>query len=112
MLMETKEFFAVMGNTDLTEGRGTTFVKKYCQTMATAKRLAHKGYVQGMDCPIEKRTLFKPEGKNSWHGAVGIEMPNNDDVKMQKQLDIQQAALNKAKSLGLSDEEIKLIKKV
>lgn len=108
--METKEVFAVIGNTDCTEGRGRLFVKKYCETMATAIRLGRKGYVQGGDCPIEKRTLFKPDGDHRWYGPVGVEEPDNADVKLQEQLDIQNTVLEKAKSLGLSDEEIKQIK--
>lgn len=109
--MEIKEVFAVIGNTDCTEGRGRHFVKKYCETMATAKRLGRKGYVQGLDCPIEKRTLFKPDGETRWYGPVEIEKPNNDDIKNQEQIDMQNAAVDKAKKLGLSDEEIKQIKR-
>jgi hypothetical protein len=108
--METRKVFAVIGNTDCTEGRGHRFVKEYCDTMATAKRLGRKGYVQGSDCPIEIRTLFKPEGKNEWYGPVKVEPSSQDDIRLQERLDVQNEALEKAKSLGLSDEEIKLIK--
>eukprot|EP00919_Chromeraceae_sp_WS-2016_P060712 GHVR01144135.1.p1 GENE.GHVR01144135.1~~GHVR01144135.1.p1 ORF type:complete len:111 (+),score=13.52 GHVR01144135.1:173-505(+) len=108
--METKEVYAVIGNTDCTEGRGSTFVKAYAETMATAKRLGHKGYVQGSNCPIEKRTLYKPEGTNGWHGPVKVEMPTVQDAKVQVEIDKRQAVLDKATALGLSAEDLTLLK--
>jgi hypothetical protein len=45
--MEQREVFAVIGNTDCTEGRGSHFIKAYCETSGTAQRLGYKGYVQG-----------------------------------------------------------------
>lgn len=109
-MTETREVFAVIGNHDCTEGRGPTFVKAYCETSATARRLGHKGYVQGGDCPIERRTLYKPEGQDSWLGPVKIESPTGADDKVQVVLDQQSAAMKKARDAGLSEDEIKLLK--
>jgi len=108
--METREVFAVMSNTDLTEGRGNQYVKAYCETSATAKRIGRKGYFQGGDCPIYTKTLFKPDGETQWHGPVKIEAPTDADRKVQVKIDEQNTALEKARASGLSDEEIKLIK--
>lgn len=109
-MSETREVFAVIGNHDCTEGRGPTYVKAYCETSATARRLGHKGYVQGSNCPIEKHTLYKPEGQHSWLGPVKIERPNETDKKVQIVLDEQSAALKKARDAGLTEDEIKLLK--
>ncbi|MBM2293779.1 hypothetical protein JQX09_17770 [Sulfitobacter pseudonitzschiae] len=109
-MTETREVFAVISNTDLTEGRGRSYVKAYCETSATARRLAHKGYVQGGNCPIEKRTLYKPEGQNSWLGPVTVEIPTDEDRRQQVALDAQSAALEKARAFGLSEDEIKMLR--
>lgn len=110
MPVETRKVFAVIGNTDCTEGRGNRFVKAYCETLATAKRLGHKGYVQGGDCPIEMHTLYMVDGNTRWLGPVKIEVPTDVDRKVQVKLDEIQAALDAAKAAGLTDEQIKLIK--
>lgn len=108
--MESREVFAVIGNTDCTEGRGNHFVKDYCETSAMARRLGHKGYVQGGDCPVEKRTLYKPDGETSWFGPVTVKSPTEQDEKNQVKLDEQTEALERARSAGLSDAEIALIR--
>ena len=111
MKVEAREVFAVIGNTDCTEGRGDNFVKAYCETLATAKRLGRKGYVQGGDCPIERRKLYKVEGGFSWLGPVKIEKPTKEDHINQAKLDEVQDALDAAKAAGLSEDQIRLIKR-
>lgn len=108
--VQIKEFFAVIGNTDLTEGRGKSFVKYYCETLATAKRLGKGGYVQGFDCPIEPCKLYRIDGKFKWLGPVKVEGPNETDRRNQQALDERQEAVNQARALGLSEEQIKLIR--
>ena len=108
--METRVVFAVIGNTDCTEGRGNHFVKAYCETLATARRVGHKGYVQGGDCPVETRTLYKPDGETSWFGPVTVKSPTEQDLKLQSKLDEQTGALERARSAGLSEAEIALIR--
>jgi hypothetical protein len=108
--METREVYAVISTSDLTEGRGSHYVKAYCETSGTAQRIAYKAYVQGGNCPIEKRTLYKPDGEVSWFGPVNIEKPNEGDMNRQVELDSQSEAISKARAAGLSDHEIKLIK--
>lgn len=108
--METRKVYAVMSNSDLIEGRGNQYVKAYCETQATAIRIGRKGYIQGGDCPIEVKTLFKPEGETRWHGPVKIEGPTDVDRKAQIKINEQNAALAKARFAGLSEDEIKLIK--
>jgi hypothetical protein len=110
MDVKSRDVFAVIGNTDCTEGRGGSFVKAYCDTLATAKRLGKKGYIQGSDCPVEVKTLYKVEGNISWLGPVKIQAPNDVDRKVQVKLDEVQLAIDAAKSAGLTDEQIKLIR--
>jgi len=110
MDIETKEVFAVICNTDLTEGRGNNYVKAYCETSATAIRLGKGGYVQGFDCPIEKHTLHKVDGNIHWLGPVIVERPNDDDRKQQVALDAQSVVLKKARDAGMTDEEIKMLR--
>jgi hypothetical protein len=107
--MEEKQVFAVMTNTDLTEGRGRQYIKAFCETEATARRIGHRGYVQGGNCPIEKKMLYKPDGQARWYGPVFVEAPSIEDEKLQSVLDARNAALEKAKSLGLTDDEISQI---
>jgi hypothetical protein len=109
--MEQREVFAVIGNTDCTEGRGSHFIKAYCETSGTAQRLGYKGYVQGGNCPVEKRTLYKPDGEHSWFGPVKIEKPNEGDVKRQVRLDEISAAHDAAVAAGLSEDQIKLLQR-
>jgi hypothetical protein len=108
--METREVFAVITCSDLTEGRGAHYVKAYCETSATAQRIAHKGYVQGGNCPVEKRTLYRPKGEVSWFGPVIVQLPTDADTKRQVAIDSQTAAVEKAREFGLTEAEIKLIK--
>ena len=107
----TREVFAVIGNTDNTEGRGKRVIKSYCETLSTAKRLGKKGYIQGSDCPIEKHTLYSWCG-TPWLGPVAVEPPTVHDLKAQVILDELQGAIDKAKRAGLTDRQIKLISEV
>ena len=107
--MKTREVFAVMTNTDLTEGRGSEYVKAYCDTSATAQRIGHKGYVQGSPCPVHVKRLFQPVGETAWFGPVKIEMPSESDLERQVKIDERSAALDKAIAAGLTQDEIKMI---
>lgn len=107
--------FAVWTNTDTTEGRGMEYVFAYCTLEATAKRLAKGGYVMGSDCPITKENLYCL-GSHWYYPGARITAPTSEDkqeeialeaarVKAQKKAEV----LAKAKSLGMTDEEIKAL---
>lgn len=106
---ETCDAFAVWCNTDLTEGRGRQYVKHICLTLATAKRLAAKQGVQGMDADIAPVTLTK--NGQYWFGPVNVVMPTEADHRTQAALDRRAAAWVKAKAAGLSDDDIKALSK-
>ena len=105
---ETKKVWAVYTNTDLTEGRGREYAKHLCETQATAIRKAKGAGVQGSNARVREVEIIKH--LNSWYGPVNIEHPTADDVAEQTKLSIKLAAINKAKELGLTDDDINAIK--
>lgn len=111
----TETVWAVWTNTDLTEGRGRQYIKHLCSIEATAHRLAKRAYVQGSMAPVEEMEILTWDGR--YYGPVTVELPSNDDLKLQERLDEQHAkearkvkALERAKELGLSDEELEALK--
>lgn len=102
--------WAVHTNSDLTEGRGRQYVKYFCRTKATAYRLGRGGYVQGSDCPVSEVKVLNLDGKHVLPTSlIRIEEPTPEDMVTQKHIDAREYAINKAKSRGLTDEEIKLL---
>lgn len=114
-IQEIKDIFVVWTNTDLTEGRGYEYVQYCCEIEATAQRLAKKNYVQGSDSRYNKTKAFKIN--NTWHyPSTRLVPPNSEDQRKEKQLaearileEKKKAILDKAKNLGLSQEEINLL---
>ena len=116
--METKKVFVVIKNSDLTEGRGHRVIECFCEKQATARRKAAGIDVQGSDGIISEITVYKPEKedikwRNWWYGPVSIELPSKVDLKEQQKIDeynlrlsVAKKALERAKELGLTDEEI------
>lgn len=111
-MVEELTLWAVYTNDDLTEGRGRQFVKHFCKTQATANRLAKNGYVQGTDCPVEPVKAIMFDGKYFLPTSMlNIVQPSAEDEAKQRLLDARKLALEKAKALGLSDDEIAVIVK-
>lgn len=104
MTQETKEAFAVLVNTDLTEGRGRQYIKHICETEATARRLAKKADVQGTNGTVLTITLEKRNA--AWFGPVYVEPPTDADKMAQLRLDAIRDAEQKALSLGLTTDDI------
>ena len=103
--------WAVWTNSDLTEGRGREHVKYFCRTEATAKRLAKRGYVQGGDCPVKPVTVLFLDGKHVLPAnLINVVEPTEEDINAERRISVHRAALEKAKALGLSDDEIKAIR--
>lgn len=112
-MAEELTLWAVYTNDDLTEGRGRQFVKHFCKTQATAVRLAKRGYVQGTDCPVEPVKAIMVEGKYFLPTSMlNIVPPTKEDEDQQRRIDDQKRALEKAKALGLSDDEIAALSKI
>lgn len=104
--------WAVSCNDDLTEGRGREYVKHFCRSEATAKRLAKRGYVQGCDCPVYAVKALVLEGKHVLPmSLISIVEPSVEDEKAQRRINEKNVVIEKAKSLGLTDDEIATIVK-
>lgn len=112
--------YVVWTNTDLTEGRGSEYPLAICETLSTAKRLAKGKYVMGSDCRVNEVTLYQTKlserGFYHWFGPVRIIEPSVEDLEKEDFLREQKEkkekrdiVLEKARVLGLSDEEIKVL---
>lgn len=111
-MSETLTIWAVYTNDDLIEGRGREYVKHFCKTLATARRLANRGYVQGTDCPIKPVEAVCVDGKYLLPTAfINIVPPTHEDDASQRLIDARKLAMDKAKSLGLTDDEIAVLMK-
>lgn len=104
--------YAVYDNTDHSEGRGREFVRAYTKLESTARRLAKGTYVQGSDAPVEQTFLYQygyyyfPLGTN-----VRVVEPNAEDVILEERAKTFFGVIEKAVSLGLSVEDIEILKK-
>lgn len=105
-----RKVVAVRSNRDLTEGRGEEYQKALCETQATANRIGRGGYVQGTDCPTRPQMLFQINGQTTWFGPVDVVKATDNDFKRQAIMNEQQAAIERAKSAGLSDDDLRLIR--
>lgn len=106
---ETREAWAVIVNTDLTEGRGSVYVKHICDLEATAVRLAKGADVQGSDGRVSRITLEKKNA--TWLGPVNTKKPTDQDKKYQLVIDAKRDAENKARSLGLTDDDLAALRR-
>jgi len=112
----TQEVFVVWTNTDLTEGRGQEYARNYCELEATANRIAKGNYVMGSDCDVTKETLLVIGDKTYYPGGI-ITKPTEEDKRTETRLveervkaEKKAAAILKAKTLGLSEEDILALK--
>ena len=107
--------YAVWTNTDLTEGRGREYVQYLCEKKSTALRKASRNYVMGSDSRVTEVKLFN--SGSGWYGPVNVLEPSREDLMAEAQLEAemkaQQAkedAIAKAKSLGLTEDDIKALR--
>ena len=105
---KTKDVWIVRKNTDNTEGRGFHYVGWVCETKATALRLAKGAYVQGTDCPVYKGKAIYID--NVWYIPGSPEKPSEQDDVNQKKLEQLKVVLDKAKSAGLTEDDLKVIR--
>jgi hypothetical protein len=109
-----KTVYAVWTNEDLTEGRGREYIQYFCELKATAMRKAKRNYVMGSDSRVTEQTLFQTGLQ--WFGPVRILPPSMEDLKIEEKImaeskakSAKEAAIAKAKLLGLSDEDLKAL---
>jgi len=103
-ITDIKEAFVVWTNTDLTEGRGWQYPAAVCESETTAIRLAKGRGVMGSDCGVEPAPIFKIDGL--WYAPAKIESPDKNDLSVDAQRVEKRAAEEKAKSLGMTPDEI------
>lgn len=108
----SKTVYAVIGNVDLTEGRGPLYIKHLCEIEPTAIRLAKGEYVQGSNCPIHQVEVFC-RGEY-WYGPVTTVKPTVADTKQQLVLDAarereaaRETIIKTAQSRALTQEEVR-----
>lgn len=111
--MET--VFAAYSNTNLTDGNGWEYPLAVCKTKATANRMGKGRYVQGTDCDVREVEVFR--FNRVLYGPIYLHLPTTEDDRKQAEIDKKneaerkkQAAIEKAKSLGLSDEDLEALK--
>ncbi len=84
--------------------RGRSSPSPYAACEATAIRLGKKKYVQGSDCPVSQEELIRVGSR--WYGPVDVKPPTREDDAAQVIIDARTAARDKAKPLGMTDEEL------
>ena len=112
-IIDEKKGYATISNTDLTEGRGSEIVVCISDNEITAKRMGESRYIQGGDCPIEEVTLIKLnlDGRQRWYGPIKLQPSTDSDMKKAEMLKRKKIAIEKIKSLGMPEEEIKQLLK-
>lgn len=103
-ITDTKIVFVVWTNTDLTEGKGRQYPLYVCDSQTTALRLAKKQGVQGTDADVYDEEAYRIN--NKWYAPARIQAANLSDKKIDKDRQIREDTINKAKKLGLSNEDI------
>jgi hypothetical protein len=108
-IKEEKDVWVVYENTDNTEGSGYQYPTYVCQVEETAKRLAKGRGVQGSDAYYYKMKAVY--FNNTWLAPALIITPTKQDLLEKQKNDKIKDVLEKAKALGLSDEDIETLKK-
>lgn len=104
--------WAVYTNTDLTEGRGRQYVKHFCRSEATARRLSRREYVQGGDCPVEPVNVLLLDGKHVLPmSLINVVEPTKEDEAEERKLEAYRNAFERAKTLGLTADELAALTK-
>jgi hypothetical protein len=110
--------YAVITNTDRTEGRGYEYIKHLCYKEVTAQRLGKGNYIQGVDCPIIKIPIIKLMGGDIVVNIdyLGVDSPSCEDLdKIKRDEQAQSRAnrrailLDRLDQLGFTEEQITLL---
>jgi hypothetical protein len=104
-VQSVKDVFVVVSNTDLTEGKGVKIILGIYESESHADYMGKRKYVMGSDCPIERQKSYRIDDK--WYGPVTILSAPEQFVKEDKKLAVKRAAIEKARKMGLTEEDIK-----
>lgn len=108
-IKQEKEVWVVYENTDNTEGRGKQYPSLVCEIEETAKRLAVKRGVQGSNAYYYKMKAYLIN--NVWVAPVEFVSPAPVDLKVKEANDKVKVVLEKAKSLGLDESDLEVLRK-
>lgn len=100
-----KKVWVVWRNSGRTEGRGTNYPYKVCETEATALRLGKWENTMGSDCEVKQALAVHVNGL--WLVPGRIEIPTVVDERVQRKIDEQRTLVRKAKEAGFTSEELK-----
>lgn len=103
----TMSAWAVISNTNLTDGRGKELILHVCKLRATARRLARKRGVQGSDAEVRKVDTFAHDRCD--YGPITLVWPQPSDEKEEVRIHKTKKALARAEKLGLTPEEIEAL---
>jgi hypothetical protein len=110
--------YAVITNTDRTEGRGYEYIKHLCYKEVTAQRLGKGEYVQGLDCPIKKIPIIELMSGGIFVNIehLGVDLPSAEDLdkikhdeQAQSRANRRAILLGRLDQLGFTEEEITLL---
>lgn len=108
MAESTSRVYVVVSNSDRTEGRGYPVCLSSCASKATALRLAKGAGVQGCDAEVFEDVAINLDGK--WYVRGSIVSPSPDDLKVQEAMNKYEKALEDAKRLGLTDDQVQTLR--
>lgn len=108
-IKDTKKVWLVLGNTDLTEGRGKSLVLHVCETKETAIRLGKKRYVMGSDSPVEESTAILVGYR--WLAPIEIEPESEADKAARIKRESRELLIDKMRTQGFTEEEISILGK-
>jgi len=106
-ISESKPVWLTIGNTDNTEGRGRPIVLYVSESKETAMRLGEKRYVQGSHCPVEEAVAVKVGSR--WLVPGQIQPESKQDADLRQRREKREAILERIKSAGFTEEEIKTL---
>lgn len=106
-IQDTKIVYVAWTNTDLTEGRGSSIPLFVTEIPETAYRLGAGKSVMGSPCPVTSEIAIKV--KNRWLIPGQIICSSREDESLKAKRELREAAIDKAKAAGLSDEDIKVL---
>lgn len=100
--------WAVMGNTDLIEGRGQTYPIAYCLDKSIAVAYGKGKHIMGTDCPIKSVALFKID-----HSGTCLYFPADSLIDPIARMPTEyELVVQKAKSAGLTDADIQKLQRL
>ena len=106
-MLEKKKLWCAISNTDLTEGRGRPKIVGYSTCEATAQRIGQGKGVMGSNARVRQRSFYVDDDGQVFKRIGEITEPTEEDLRKNDR----NRVVEKAKELGLTDDEIKLLQK-